>query len=86
MKHLGGTTYGAAANTIARAEYIKRARAWAAEYFEQTYGKNWDELFSSHLPPDIEINTYKIHRQLWEGRKKKGSQLLTKIKSLISSP
>lgn len=62
-KHLGGTTYGAAKNTISRSDYQRRAKEFAARYFAEHYGKDWDEEFSRHLPPEVEINTFPIHRQ-----------------------
>lgn len=65
MKHLGGTTYGKAAKTIKRNEYIYKARKWAAEYFVDTYGNDWDRVFAACLPPDVQ-NTYDRHRRYWE--------------------
>ena len=65
-KHLGGTTYGAAKNTISRDDYLRRAKEFAARYFVEHYGKDWDEEFSRHLPSEVEINTFPIHRKLWE--------------------
>jgi hypothetical protein len=66
MKHLGGTTYGRTRNTVSRAEYQKNAKAFCAEYFRRTYGEDWDALFTQVLPPEVSVNTFKLHRKLWE--------------------
>lgn len=70
VTHLGGSTYGKNhTKTISRQEYKKRAKIFAQKYFVEKYGKNWDGEFSEYLPPEVKVNTYKIHRKLWEGRK-----------------
>jgi 2-polyprenyl-3-methyl-5-hydroxy-6-metoxy-1,4-benzoquinol methylase len=66
MKHLGGTTYGKTKNTVSRDEYQFRAKEFAARYFVENYGKNWDDIFTTVLPENIKINTFKMHRRLWE--------------------
>lgn len=66
MDHLGGTTYGSAANTIPRHQYLRNAKRWAAEYFRSTYGEDWDEKFGHYLPRDVAVNTYTLHRAYWE--------------------
>ncbi|MEC4986484.1 MAG: hypothetical protein SAJ37_22980 [Oscillatoria sp. PMC 1068.18] len=90
MKHLGGTTYGATADTISREEYLKKARLWAANYFRNTYGEAWEELFSKYLSEDIEINTYKKINKKWNsmdetGAIKKGTSQKSFLKRLKSS-
>ena len=67
MKHLGGTTYGRVANTIPREEYQRRAKEFAARYFVDHYGENWDRVFTEHLPEKVEINTFELHRAIYEG-------------------
>lgn len=67
MKHLGGTTYGKTKNTVSREEYQRNAKAFCAKYFRTVYGRDWDRLFARALPPDVKINTFEIHRRLWEG-------------------
>lgn len=66
MKHLGGTTYGKAKGTISRDEYQKRAKEFAARYFVEHYGKNWDEEWTKVLPPEVDFNTFKSGRKTWE--------------------
>lgn len=66
MKHLGGTTYGAAAKTISREQYRRAAQRWAAQYFVETYGADWDDVFSAVLPAEIQRNTFREHRRFWE--------------------
>ncbi len=66
MKHLGGTTYGKAKNTVSREEYQKRAKEFAARYFVEHYGKNWDEDFAKVLPPGLKYNFFKSGRKSWE--------------------
>lgn len=61
----GGSTYGKVVK-ISRHEYQRRARNFAARYMRRTYGENWDELFSSVLPQDVEINTFPWHRRVWD--------------------
>jgi len=47
----------------------------------ENYGKNWDEEFSRYLPSEVEVNTYKVHREFWENRmvETKMTKLLKKI-------
>jgi GT2 family glycosyltransferase len=65
-RHLGGTTYGKTKNTISRDDYIVNAKRFAADYFRKTYGESWDDDFSKVLPIGISVNTYRVHRRLWE--------------------
>ncbi|WP_299938770.1 hypothetical protein [uncultured Pelagimonas sp.] len=60
----GGSTYGKVVK-ISRHEYQRRARKFASSYLRRTYGENWDELFSSVLPPDIESNTFPLQKEIW---------------------
>ena len=89
MTHLGGTTYGAGTNTPSRETYVKEAKRWAAKYYRSTYGKHWDDLFTAHLPEEIEFNTYRIHRKLWEAEnptsraKAKAREFLTLLKARV---
>lgn len=66
MKHLGGTTYGKVKGMISREEYQRNAKEFCAHYFREYYGNNWDEEFTKTLPPEIEFNTFKLHRRYWE--------------------
>lgn len=66
MEHLGGTTYGQAAGTISRKAYQHKAKEFAARYFVERYGSNWDEEFSRALPPEVKRSTFTAHRRLWE--------------------
>jgi GT2 family glycosyltransferase len=66
MKHLGGTTYGKTKNVVSREEYQKKAKAFAADYFRNTYGKFWDRLFTSYLPENAETNNFITHKKFWE--------------------
>lgn len=81
VTHLGGSTYGKKhTKTISREEYKKRAKMFARKYFVENYGENWDEEFSRYLPSEVKVNTYKIHRRFWEGRKEaRVIKLLKKI-------
>jgi GT2 family glycosyltransferase len=65
MKHLGGTTYGKAKNTISRKEYITRAKKFAATYFVENYGEEWNKEFSKVLPAGT-IDMFATHRKFWE--------------------
>jgi hypothetical protein len=67
MRHLGGTTYGKVSSAESRAAYQKNAKAFAAEYFREKYGKDWDRVFSASLPPEAENNNFVSHRIFWEG-------------------
>lgn len=68
VRHLGGTTYGIpGTKTISRKEYLKRAKIFSATYFVDTYGETWDKEFSKILPEEVKVNTYRIHRNMWEG-------------------
>jgi len=65
--HLGGTTYGKTKNVVSRDEYLANARRFAAYYFYNTYGPDWDEKFTSLLPDDVtQRNVYSIHRGNWQ--------------------
>jgi hypothetical protein len=85
MRHLGGTTYGAAAGTVPRNEYIENAKCWAAKYFRDNYGSRWDEKFAAALQADVEINTYSIHRRLWECAEPKTLSLWNRMIDLFKS-
>lgn len=67
-RHLGGTTYGAPeTKTISRDEYQARAATFAARYFAERYGPDWDERFWSVASGHgIEVNTFALHRRWWE--------------------
>ncbi len=67
-RHLGGSTYTNKTNTIKREEYQQRAKEFAAKYFVDNYGKNWDEKFWKRAKKNfnIEVNTYSLHRDFWE--------------------
>lgn len=75
MHHFGGTTYGKK-GTVRREEYIKNAKNFANKYFVENYEENWDKEFAKVLPNGV-LNTYTIHRKLWEGgdRKNNGGAL-----------
>ena len=45
MKHLGGTTYGQVEGIPTREEYQSRAKSFAANYFFEKYGHDWDVKF-----------------------------------------
>lgn len=60
-----GSTYGVVTK-ISRHEYHRRARDFASQYFRKHYGENWDQLFTSVLPDDVEDNTFPWHREVWE--------------------
>jgi len=45
MKHLGGTTYGQVEGIPSREEYQELAKSFAANYFFETYGPDWDVKF-----------------------------------------
>jgi len=66
-KHLGGTTYGKVKSVCSRAEYTKRAKAFAHKYFLTTYGEDWAEEFTAALPVPVpeKFNTFKMHRHFW---------------------
>ena len=61
----GGSTYGKVV-PISRHEYLRRARKFASAYLRRHYGPNWDDLFSSVLPEDVEVNTFPWQRRVWE--------------------
>ena len=88
MHHFGGTTYGKN-DTISRKEYIENAKNFASKYFIEHYGENWDKKFAKLLPEGV-INTYSIHRRLWERRHKRKVSLLRglffKYKKIIKMP
>lgn len=60
----GGSTYGKVVK-ISRHEYQRRARNYASSYLRRTYGENWDEVFSSVLPEDIDYNTFPLQKKIW---------------------
>jgi len=66
--HLGGSTYGAKdTQTISREEYQYCAKKFAAQYFLENYGVNWDsEFWEICKSYEISQDTYKTHRQLWD--------------------
>lgn len=66
-RHLGGSTYGAAATkTIPRAEYQRRARRFAYPYFLKAYGADWDRrFFAAAQPFGAAFDTYAHHRAYW---------------------
>lgn len=66
FKHLGGTTYGKTKKTISRKKYISNAKKFAARYFVEHYGKNWDSVFYKNLKYPVHSNNFKKHRVLWE--------------------
>jgi GT2 family glycosyltransferase len=87
MKHLGGTTYGKAKNTVCRVEYRKRAAQFAARYFIEHYGNSWDEELCSVLPPEVDLHLWRKGRKRWEASLDKaapqvppGSGLASKLK------
>lgn len=86
MKHLGGTTYGKAKGTISRDEYQFRAKEFAARYFVEHYGSDWDEKFTKVLSPDIKINTFKIHRYFWESALENEDQCVAELAGVGSDP
>jgi len=59
-----GSTYGKVTR-ISRHEYHRRARIFATRYLEKHYGKDWDRLFASVLPSDVEINTFPWQKKVW---------------------
>ncbi len=65
LKHEGSSTYGVVTK-ISRHEYHRRARAFATKYLMRYYGKNWDEIFSAVLPPDVETNMFSKQKKIWE--------------------
>lgn len=65
LRHRGGSTYGKVV-PISRHEYLRRARNFASAYFVRHYGSDWDDLFTSVLPDDVETNTFPIQRRIWE--------------------
>ncbi len=65
--HLGGTTYGQTKNVVSRAEYNENAKKFAAHYFIENYGHDWDKRFESALPPEVTLrDTYARHRAYWQ--------------------
>lgn len=64
--HTENTTFGVIKGLPSRQEYLLRAKQFASRYMVENYGKEWDKLFSSVLPKDVEYNTYTKHRVLWE--------------------
>lgn len=66
-EHLGGTTYGQTKNVMSRIEYEKNARKFAAHYFIEHYGRNWDKEFTEILPADVtQKGAYTRNRNGWE--------------------
>jgi GT2 family glycosyltransferase len=67
MVHLGGSTYGKARNTPSREEYQQKAQEFAARYFVETYGRDWDDVFTRALPGDIAArDQFHATRRNWE--------------------
>jgi len=64
IQHAGGSTYGKVV-PISRHEYQRRANQFASRYLAQNYGENWDDLFASVLPSDIEENTFGWQKEVW---------------------
>lgn len=64
LKHAGSSTYGTVTK-ISRHEYHRRARKFATKYLAKNYGKDWDQLFSSVLPPEIEVNMFPKQKAIW---------------------
>lgn len=65
-----GSTYGVVTK-ISRHEYNRRARDFASQYFRKHYGKNWDQLFTSVLPEDVEDNTFPWQKEVWDQKMKR---------------
>ena len=65
-----GSTYGVVTK-ISRHEYHLRARNFASKYFRKKYGAQWDRIFTSVLPPDIEENTFPWQKEVWENKMKR---------------
>lgn len=66
-EHLGGTTYGKTKNVVSRDNYVECARKFAAHYFIEHYGRNWDKDFIEVLPTDVTLRgVYTRHRKYWE--------------------
>lgn len=59
-----GSTYGKVTK-ISRHEYHRRARAFASKYLAEHYGEDWDKLFASVLPPDVEHDTFPWQKKVW---------------------
>lgn len=66
MFHMGSSTYGKVKNTVSRKQYLRNAKRFAATYMKETYGPNWDKLFSEVLTDDVLFNTYTKHKNRWE--------------------
>lgn len=64
LQHHGGSTYGTVTK-ISRHEYHRRARKFASRYLARHYGENWEELFASVMPPDVEANNYPWQKAVW---------------------
>jgi hypothetical protein len=60
-----GSTYGVVTR-ISRHEYHRRARKYASRFFVRKYGQDWDRLFSSVLPDDVEEDLFAWHRSVWQ--------------------
>ncbi len=67
LRHAGSSTYGTVTK-ISRHEYHRRARDFATRYLEKHYGRDWDQRFTSVLPPEIEVNMFPKQKEIW-GRK-----------------
>ncbi|WP_013630452.1 glycosyltransferase family 2 protein [Rubinisphaera brasiliensis] len=65
-----GSTYGKVV-PISRHEYQRRANNFAIRYLTKHYGENWPELFSSVLPPDVEVNTFRWQQDVWSNEWKR---------------
>lgn len=75
LSHAGGSTYGQVTK-ISRHEYQRRARNFASKYLRKHYGENWDELFASVLPEDVEINNYPWQKEVWNKKLNRGRRFM----------
>ena len=66
MRHLGGTTYGKLPNVPSREQYRHLAAKFAATYFINKYGKQWDKKFSKVVPKEVNVNAFPPHKRVWE--------------------
>lgn len=71
LQHHGGSTYGTVTK-ISRHEYHRRARKFASRYLARHYGEDWDELFASVMPEDVEANNYPWQKEVWNKQLPKG--------------
>lgn len=67
-RHLGGSTYGSTKNAVSRQEYVSKAKVFAREWMEKTYGPRWAYLMfemAKSKAPDIEKDSYSWSRKAW---------------------